>query len=108
MCLCDGYKGSILSSHCGWDRYAHIIDSHRTVSSRKLAASFELSMKSLNLMTNKDAFRCSDRIFSRGGGCLARRSCVCPGGGVCQTPPLVNRITDTCENITLLQLRCGW
>ena len=27
-------------------------------------------------------------------------------GGVCQTSP-VDRITDTCKNITLPQLRCG-
>ena len=31
---------------------------------------------------------------------------VCPGRGVCHTPP-VNSITDACENITLPQLRCG-
>ena len=38
------------------------------------------------------------------GGCLLRS--VCPGG-VCQTPPPpVDRMTDRCKNITLLQLRC--
>ena len=46
------------------------------------------------------------------------RGCVCQGclpGGVWQTPPgargrhpPVNRMTDRCKNITLLQLRCGW
>ena len=59
------------------------------------------------------------------GGCLPKgvsaqgvsTGGVCLGGGVCQwclpqcmlgnTPPM-NRITDTCENITLPQLRCGW
>ena len=57
------------------------------------------------------------------GGCLLGVSAqggVCPGGvcpgdsagmtaqrGVCQTPPPVNRMTDTCENITLPQLRFG-
>ena len=38
MFVYDGYKGSILSSHYGCGRDAHIIDSHRTVSSRKLPA----------------------------------------------------------------------
>ena len=32
---------------------------------------------------------------------------VCPGEGVCLLDPPVNRITERCENITLLQLRCG-
>ena len=35
-------------------------------------------------------------------GCVSAWGGVCPGG-VCHTPP-VNRITDACENITLLQL----
>ena len=37
------------------------------------------------------------------GGCTCP-GCTCPGGG---TPPLVDRITDACKNITLAQLRCG-
>ena len=35
------------------------------------------------------------------GGCL-------PGGGWCVAdPPPMDRMTDTCKNITLPQLRCG-
>ena len=41
--------------------------------------------------------RCSGRPWGR-GVCL---------GGFCQTPPPVDRITDTCKSITLPQLRCG-
>ena len=53
------------------------------------------------------------------GGCLARGS-PCPGGSACwgvcllggipactEADPPVNRITHTCKNITLPQLRCG-
>ena len=52
-----------------------------------------------------------------GGGVPARglRGCTCPAGSTCrgcasqhalrQTPPLVNRMTDRCKNITLPQLR---
>ena len=40
-------------------------------------------------------------------GCLSR-GCL-PRGVVCGRHPFpVNRITDTCRNITLAQLRCGW
>ena len=69
--------------------------------------------------------RCSSRNCLP-GGCLARgclpRGClaggvfaqggvgVCPGGclpgGACARHPPVNRMTDTCENITLPQLHC--
>ena len=47
--------------------------------------------------------------WSRGG--LLLGGCLLPGGVVSQhalrqTPP-VDRITDTCKNITLAQLRCG-
>ena len=37
------------------------------------------------------------------GGVSAGQRGVCPGGGV----PPVDRMTDACENITLLQLCCG-
>ena len=66
--------------------------------------------------------RCSDCFgrgggVCRGGGVSAQRKGVCPGedlpaggGGRClsagQPPP--GRMTDTCKNITLPQLRCGW
>ena len=63
--------------------------------------------------------RCSSRLLGReclsGGVCLGAEGLsggVYPGAGVCMpactwtdTPP-VDRMTDTCENITLQQLRC--
>ena len=51
-----------------------------------------------------------------GGGCLLARGVSLPGRGVSlpgvsqhalRQPPPVNRITHTCKNITLPQLRCG-
>ena len=58
--------------------------------------------------------RCSDHLLGgllSGGsaqeGCLSARRGVCLLGGVCQTHPPVNRMTDRCKNITLPQLRCG-
>ena len=40
-------------------------------------------------------------------GCILSSVVAVPGGvSACQTPH-VNRMTDTCKNITLLQLRCG-
>ena len=40
-------------------------------------------------------------------GCVPSTAMAVPGG-VCQTPlPLVDRMIDTCKNITLPQLRCG-
>ena len=39
-------------------------------------------------------------VFAQGGGCL-------PGEGLCARYLPVNRITDRCKNITLLQLCCG-
>ena len=48
-------------------------------------------------------------VLSGGGRVCAFRGGVLPGGrvlGVCPSIP-VNRKTDACENITLLQLRCG-
>ena len=54
-------------------------------------------------------------VCSRGwvpgpGGCLlggvSGPGGVCSGGGGVVNPS-VNRITDACKNITLLQLRCG-
>ena len=60
---------------------------------------------------------CWGGVSARGclpGGCLPGGVClegVCPGGlPKCMlgyTPPPVNRMTDVCENITFLQLRCG-
>ena len=61
--------------------------------------------------------RCSGRHLGGDvcqGGCLNRRG-VCPGGvsawGVfawgCLPDIPLDRMTDTCKNITLLQLRCG-
>ena len=41
----------------------------------------------------------------QGWGVYLVRGGVCSGGG--QVLPPVNRITDTCKNITLPQLRCG-
>ena len=55
--------------------------------------------------------RCSGRHWGGGvsaqgvGGVCLGEGCLL-GGGVCQTPP-VDRMTDTCKNITLLQLCCG-
>ena len=57
-------------------------------------------------------------VYLLGGVYLPRGSgvCTCPGGllqgGVCsggctEVHPPVNRITHTCKNITLGQLRCG-
>ena len=42
-----------------------------------------------------------------GGVCSWGVVCVCLLPGGCQVLPPVNRITDTCKNITLPQLRCG-
>ena len=57
--------------------------------------------------------------LGKGGVCLgclpgvSAKGDVCPGE-VCipactgAAPPPLDRMTDTCENITLPQLRCGW
>ena len=56
---------------------------------------------------------CSGRGVSAPGGVCSGGLCSGGGGVVSkhvlrQTPLPVNRITHTCENITLPQLRCGW
>ena len=72
-----------------------------------------------NIRTRKHSSRMRTALSSdrRGGGVPARglRGCTCPAGSTCrgcasqhalrQTPPLVNRMTDRCKNITLPQLR---
>ena len=87
-------------------------------------------MHTAHLLTTSQHALCK-RVSAKGGiypggclprGCLPRgylprgvsaQGGVCPGGGCLpggclpRLPP-VNRITDTCKNITLSQLHCGW
>ena len=49
---------------------------------------------------------CSGGYLLLGGG-LLRGEGVVSQHALRQTPPTVNRITHTCKNITLAQLRCG-
>ena len=67
-------------------------------------------------------FRCSGRpfgrgVFAQGVGGVSAQGDVCLGGclprgslprGMSARHPAVDRMTDTCRNITLLQLCCGW
>ena len=53
----------------------------------------------------------AQRGVSAQGGYLPKEGCLPRGvsarGCLPDNPPNVNRITDACENITLLQLCCG-
>ena len=46
-------------------------------------------------------------VFYLPGQCLPGGGGVCPGGCLADTPTPMDRMTDTCENITLPQLHCG-
>ena len=48
-------------------------------------------------------------VFCSGllGGGLSRRGCLPGGGGLPDTLPPANRITNKCKNIAFLKLRCG-
>ena len=49
----------------------------------------------------------SPSMYCAGGRCLVPGGVSAPsGGGVCHSPPLVNRMTDRCKSITLSQLCC--
>ena len=50
--------------------------------------------------------RCSSRLLGRGVSARGVSTGGCLPGGSARHPLLVNIITDTCENITLPQLRC--
>ena len=103
LCLCWAV---IESYSCMGDSVG--VSNSSNSSNWTIITSFWTRMHSIRMHT----VHCSGHIL--GGGCLPRRDCmgvsaqggVCLGG-VCQTPPPVNRITDRCKNITLLQLRCG-